>query len=82
MMSKLREKYLSNLEESASSIMKKLAAGQSITSNEYLFLRMFQKELRASEQVPITDSFLKNANKIVNFVKNNLSGLLSSVTEE
>lgn len=78
MSGKLREKYLNNLVDCANSIAKRLAEGQQVTCSECLFLRMVQREIRKSEQIPVSDIILQNADKLLNFAKSNLAGLLNS----
>lgn len=75
---KFKEKYLNNLVDCANSITKKLAEGQQVTCSECLFLRMVQKEIRRSEQIPVSDTILQNADKLLSFAKSNLAGFLNS----
>jgi hypothetical protein len=76
-----RERFLNNLTDTASEIMRRYAQGEKLSDNETKFLLLYLREIDRYEEKPLSQKILDGADKIMKFAKENLSGLLASGTE-
>lgn len=76
-----RAKFLDSLTDSACEISKKLALGMDISDNELIFLRMYLRELKRQEQIPLFQRVMNNVKQASKFMKQNFGGLLGGASE-
>lgn len=78
MTNKFRKDFLDGMTSKAKEIMNRLAEGCDISTNEILFLKVYLRELRREEAVPLHEQFIRSAMQIYKFFKKNFGGLFAS----
>lgn len=72
METKYSEKFLKQLEETATMIMKRAGESGKMTDSDVAFITLYKKEIAKVNKTPIFDTALKSVKKLTDFINSNM----------